>query len=77
VEIIIQPADMTKPPQYFVRSLYDGQTREMLAYAKQEKGKWEGMVGDVEATSTLSIPKTHKLVQTSLSLKCKPTQRMF
>ena len=52
VEIIIQPAYITPGGQYFVRSLYDGQTREMLAYAKQEKGKWEGMVFDRQHQST-------------------------
>jgi hypothetical protein len=40
-------------------------------------GSINRVTGDVEATSTLSIAKTHKKIQTSISLKCKPTQRMF
>jgi hypothetical protein len=40
-------------------------------------GSINRVTGDVEATSTLSIAKTHKMIQTSILLKCKPTQRMF
>ena len=52
MEITVQTADVAKPPQLLARYLYDGQTREMLAYAKQEKGKWEGMVFDRQHQST-------------------------
>jgi hypothetical protein len=46
VELTAQTADTTKPLSYVGRSLYDGQTGEMLAIAQIKKGKKWGMVYD-------------------------------
>lgn len=43
VELTVQSADMTKQAEIMSRYLFDGQTREMLDYAKIEKGKQSGM----------------------------------
>jgi len=43
VELTVQSADMTKPPEVMSGYLFDGQTGEMLAYARIEKGKQSGM----------------------------------
>jgi hypothetical protein len=46
VELTIQTADATRPNPYINRVLYDGQTKEMLAYARIERGKKVGMIFD-------------------------------
>ena len=43
IELTVQSADMTKAPEIMSRYLFDGQTEEMLAFAKVEKGKQSGM----------------------------------
>ena len=43
---------MTKPMNYLNRTLYDGQTKEMLAFAKIEKDKKVGMVFDKQHRTT-------------------------
>jgi len=54
VELTIQTADTTKPLDYLNRVLYDGQTGEMLAVARLEKGKKWGMVFDRQHQITAS-----------------------
>jgi hypothetical protein len=54
VELTIQTADLSKPidQHYNHRVLYDGQTKEMLAWALIERGKKGGMVFDKQHRST-------------------------
>ena len=41
-------------------------------------GSIDRVTGDVEATSALTDPKTNKFIsQTTYTLQCRPTQRMF
>jgi hypothetical protein len=41
-------------------------------------GSMDRVTGDVEATSSITDPKTSKVIsQTAYRLQCKPTQRMF
>ena len=44
VELTVQMADLTKVNDYFSRSVYDGQTGEMLAFSSSEKGVKKGFV---------------------------------
>jgi hypothetical protein len=44
VEVTVQTADLTKSMEYYAIYLYDGQTGEMLATARMEKGKKTGVV---------------------------------
>ena len=43
VELTVQTADQTRPLDVMSKYLFDGQTGEMLAYAKVEKGTQSGM----------------------------------
>jgi hypothetical protein len=54
VELTIQTADLSKPisQHYNHRVLYDGQMKEMLAYALIERGKKAGMVFDKQHRTT-------------------------
>lgn len=52
VELTIQTADMTKPMNYLNRVLYDGQTKEMLAFSRIEKGTKSGNVFDRQHQAT-------------------------
>jgi hypothetical protein len=54
VELTIQTADLSKPigQHYHNRVLYDGQTKEMLAYAQIERDKKHGMVFDKQHQKT-------------------------
>jgi hypothetical protein len=54
VELTVQTADLNKPfnQQYHSRVLYDGQTKEMLAYARIERGTKSGNVFDQQHWST-------------------------
>jgi hypothetical protein len=45
VELTVQTADLQKA-NYYSRSLFDGQTKEMLAFARVEKGIESGIVYD-------------------------------
>ncbi len=54
VELTIQTADTTKPLDYLNRVLYDGQTGEMLAVARLQKGEKWGMVYDKQHQTTTS-----------------------
>jgi hypothetical protein len=54
VELTVQTADASKF-NYFNRSLYDGQTRELLAFAKIQGAQKAGMVFDKQhVTSSLN-----------------------
>ena len=54
VELTVQTADTTKPISYFSRSVYDGQTGEILAIAKIKNGaKWR-MVYDQNYQTKIS-----------------------
>ena len=44
VQLTVMSADMTKPQAYYNLNLYDGQTREALAFAKVEHGEKSGFV---------------------------------
>jgi hypothetical protein len=46
VELTVQTGDTNVALDYLSRILYDGQTGEMLAFARREKGKKSGMVFD-------------------------------
>jgi hypothetical protein len=46
VQLTVQTADLSKPATYFSTYLYDGQTSEMLAYARIEHDKKTGIVFD-------------------------------
>jgi hypothetical protein len=46
VELTVQTADLTKPQDVFRRYLFDGQTDDMLAVTRIEKGERSGMVFD-------------------------------
>lgn len=46
VQLTVQTADLSKPGDYFSTTLYDGQTGEILAFARTEHGKKSGMVFD-------------------------------
>jgi hypothetical protein len=52
VELTVQTADTTVPMQYLSRTLYDGQTNEMLAWSRLERGKKGGMVFDRQHQTT-------------------------
>lgn len=52
VDVTVQTADITKPMEYFSRYLFDGQTKQMLAFARIEKGKKVGMVYDHQHQTT-------------------------
>ncbi len=52
VEVDVQTADLTKGLNYLHRVLYDGQTGEMLASAKLERGEKSGMVFDKQHNAT-------------------------
>ena len=47
VEMRVQTADLNKHSDRFARYLYDGQTREMLAFAQIQNGKKSGRVYDL------------------------------
>ena len=49
VQLTVQTADLSKLGEYFATYLYDGQTGEMLAWARMEHGKKSGMVFDGSA----------------------------
>jgi hypothetical protein len=54
VELTVQSADTSKPIYYFSRSVYDGQTGEILAIARIKNGiKW-GMVYDQNYQTKIS-----------------------
>lgn len=44
VELTVQTGDTTRPLTYLSQTLYDGQTKEILAFARTEDGKNSGMV---------------------------------
>jgi len=44
--LTVQTGDTNVALDYLSRILYDGQTGEMLAFARREKGKKSGMVFD-------------------------------
>jgi hypothetical protein len=46
VELIVQTANPTKPPNFFHRFLFDGQTKEMLAEASSYNDNKEGQILD-------------------------------
>ena len=46
VQLTVTTADLSKPQDYFGTYLYDGQTGEMLAWARNEHEKKSGMVFD-------------------------------
>lgn len=46
VELIVQAANPKRADEYINRTLYDGQTKELLAFAKIQKGQKVGMVFD-------------------------------
>ena len=46
VELVVQSADLNKPMEVFSRYFFDGQTGEMLASLKIEKGQKSGIVFD-------------------------------
>jgi hypothetical protein len=52
VEVTVRTVDLTKPNPYINRTLYDGQTKELLAFARTEKGVKSGMVFDRQGPST-------------------------
>lgn len=52
VELDIQTADQTKQLDYLNRVLFDGQTKEMLAFARIQKGQKVGMVYDKQYRRT-------------------------
>jgi hypothetical protein len=54
VELTTQDADLSRTigQHYINRVLYDGQTKEMLAFARIEKGKKVGMVFDKQHRTT-------------------------
>ncbi|MEO8168353.1 MAG: hypothetical protein ABI623_08900, partial [bacterium] len=43
VELTVQTANLKAPTEYYATYLYDGQTGEMLAFAKMEKGAKSGL----------------------------------
>ena len=43
VELTVQSANLKAPTEYYATYLYDGQTGEMLAFAKMEKGAKSGL----------------------------------
>jgi hypothetical protein len=54
VELTTQTADTTKTLDYLNRNLFDGQTKELLAYARIQKDRKGGMVFDRQhQTATL------------------------
>jgi hypothetical protein len=60
-----------------VRVPFSG-SQELISSVSSIRGSIDRVTGDVEATSTLTDPKTHNtLNQTNYALQCKPTQRMF
>jgi len=46
VEVTAQTANLNVPATYIARYLFDGQTKEMLAFSRIDKGKKVGMVYD-------------------------------
>jgi len=46
VQLTVQTADLSKPGNYFSTTLYDGQTGDILAFARTEHDKKSGMVFD-------------------------------
>ena len=60
-----------------VRVPFSG-SQELISSVSSIRGSIDRVTEDVEATSTLTDPKTHNtLNQTNYALQCKPTQRMF
>jgi hypothetical protein len=55
-----------------------GGHQEVMSSVSSIEGSIDRVTGDVEATSTLSDPKTNKMItQTAYAIQCRPTQRMF
>jgi hypothetical protein len=52
VEMRVQTADLDEDSDRFGRYLYDGQTREMLAFAQIQNGKKSGRVFDLHHRTT-------------------------
>jgi len=52
VEIRVQTGELNERSDRFGRFLYDGQTREMLAFAQIQNGKKSGMVFDLHHRTT-------------------------
>ena len=52
VEMRVQTADLNQHSDRFGRYLYDGQTREMLAFAQIQNGKKSGKVFDLHHRTT-------------------------
>ncbi|MDA8084004.1 MAG: hypothetical protein M0024_10145 [Nitrospiraceae bacterium] len=46
VEVVVQTANAKIAPDYLHRYLFDGQTKQMLAFAQYEKGVKDGMIVD-------------------------------
>ena len=54
VELTVHMADLSKFDEIYFRSVYDGQTGEMLAWARKDKGKESGFFGGVVLSGTQS-----------------------
>jgi hypothetical protein len=55
-----------------------GGSQPVLTSVSSIIGSLDRVTGDMEATSTLSDPKTYKIIsQTAYALQCRPAQRMF
>jgi len=52
VEMRVQTIDPDEPSDRFARYLYDGQTKEMLAFAQIQNGKKSGKVFDLHHRTT-------------------------
>ena len=52
VEMRVQTGDLDDPSDRFAQYLYDGQTREMLAFAQIQNGKKSGKVFDLHHRTT-------------------------
>lgn len=44
VQLTVMTADLSRPATYYATTLYDGQTGEMLAWARMQNNKKSGMV---------------------------------
>jgi hypothetical protein len=55
-----------------------GGSQQVLTSVSSIMGSLDRVTGDMEATSTLSDPKTNKIIgQTAYALQCRPAQRIF
>jgi hypothetical protein len=51
IELTVQKINPARPGDYMNRSLYDGQTKELLAFARIEKGQKVGMIFDKQRSA--------------------------